>query len=637
MLQEVKPGGRTSFGGRRMSLTNRWYQILNILLVKKQVSQDDLSRMTELSAHTLKKNIDLLNEQLEETAQIRQNKKGYELVIEDLMSFQSIMTGKLKQETDFNSSGKRMAYILKSLIHSEGFILIDDLSEELQVSRGTVNKDIKTIKEQVAEFGISLQGIPNKGIQVVGSEFNLRLVILTYIYDYYSEEYRLNEATKLWINRLAKHYKLDQSTLASLKKVIAISLSRILNKKPMNEAIAYYVNFEYDSAIMQEFMMHLEKEYELTLGKYDQDFLSFPINTRTTAMVSDSRMQQYENGVREIFDDMMLEVRNSFMTELDDDQLFAVLKYHLMFMLNRIIFHVELFDLFMDEIQEKYPFSYELAKVATSMIETKLMIPINEIEINYLTIYFELVLNKAKTSEEKKVAIVCSTGRGTAALIKRQLAEILGADVKIDQYSEMDYEEIDIHSYMTIFSTLPLATREGKPVIQITNLFDNQGLLEEWKKIDNQLILNHPTVDFSFQILDPKKDYLTNVRSMIDALVLQNKLAPAFIGLWEERENRQRTIFDQGIGFPHTINPGSNKIIFRMGVLRYEIVEEQQTVKIVFLVGIPEYIDTEVERRLMEVYDFIFMLGQKKEIIETVSQLETKEALLDFLQGKGLL
>lgn len=621
-----------------MSLTSKWYQILNILLVKRIVPIDELSKMSNLSSQTLKKNIELLNEQLEEAAQIIQSKKIYELKIYHLENFQVIMTGKLKQEADFNSVGKRMAFILKKLVHSDEFVLIDDLSDMLQVSRGTVNKDIKLIKTQLMDFGVSLQGIPNKGIQIVGDEFNLRLIILKYVYDFYSDDYWLDQSSKDWANELAKIYKLDQTTLALLKKVVAISIHRILSKNPMEEAISYYNNFEYTSVAMQDFMIHLEKKYQLTLGKYDQDFISFPINTRTTAMVTVNNMIQYESGVREVFDEMMNEVRNNFITELDDDELFENLKYHLMFMLNRVIFHIELFDLFMDEIQLKYPFSYELAKVAISVIETKLMIPMNEIEVSYLTIYFELVLHKKKgQKEDKKVAIVCSTGRGTAALIHRQIKEVLGPDVLIVQYSEMDYQELRTQEYLAVFSTLPLPPKDGKPVIQITNLFDSQLLLEEWRKIDEQLLLTDSSIDFSFQVLDSDLSYLTNVKQMIEELIHLEKLDPTFLTLWEEREKRQTTIFDHGIGFPHTINKGSDKIIFRIGILKQKIINENQYVKIVFLVGIPEIIHGDVEKKLMEVYDLIFSLGVRTQSIDAISQLSTRQELLEYLKREEFI
>lgn len=621
-----------------MSLTNNWYQLLNVLLVKRRVDVRDLSDLTHLSVPTLKKNIDLLNGQMTDIAFIDKTSKIIELHIYDVASFRTIMSGSLKEDTDFNSQGKRIAFCLKQLIKKNDFIMIDDLADELQVSRGTVNKDLKLIKQNIESYGVSLKGIPNKGIKLIGDEFNFRLILLKYVYDYYRSEFNLSNVTKEWIGRLAKFYKLDQSTVILLEKVIALSLKRILIAKPMTMPISYYNNFEYRTPIMQDFMIHLEKEYELTLSKYDQDFISFPINTRTTAMVTDDCMNNYEPEVRAVFDDMMDEVTQSFVTDINRDDLFDVLKYHLMFMLNRIIFHLDLVDLFMAEIQEKYPFSFEMAKVAVSILETKLMMPINEIEISYLTIYFELVIHKKKeTQAERKVAVVCSTGRGTAALIHRQLSEVLGPDITIVQYSESEYQELDVTQFIAIFSTLPLPARNNKPVIQITDLFNQQLLLQKWKEVDEQLLLNGADVDFSFERLDSNKSYIANVRGMVRTLIDEKKLDPTFLPLWEEREQRQTTIFDQGIGFPHTINKSSSTIIFRVGVFENAIKEEGQTVEIVFLVGIPEYISSSVEKTLMEVYDLIFLIGQNKEFVSKIKTFETDQELLDFIEKEEVI
>ncbi|GEQ61355.1 transcription antiterminator BglG [Vagococcus lutrae] len=620
-----------------MSLTNKWYEILNILLVKCRVTVEELMTLTDLSKQTLRKNIQLLNDRLQETAQIVEEDKYFELKVAHLDRFQLIMSGKLKKETDFNSAGKRMAYIIRALIDAPDYILIDDLCDELQVSRGTVNKDMREIKKAIGPYGVKIVGIPNKGMQIVGDEFHFRLVVLKFVYDYYSDDYPLTHDTLQWADKLAKYYKLDQVTLALLKKVIGVSVHRILKTNPMTQPIAYYKNFEYQTPILEDFMIFVEKEYRLTLGRYDQDFLSFPVNTRTTAMVSDASMKQHEADVREIFDEMMLEIQNNFMTKIDEEALFEAMKYHLMFMLNRIIFHIDVYDLFMDEIQLKYPFSFELAKVAMKAVEDDLMVTVHEVEISYLAIYFELIMQKKKgRSQDKKVAIVCSTGRGTATLIHRQLREVLGADVEIVQYSETDYLEIDSAEYLAIFSTLPLESRNGKPVIQITNLFDNELLIKEWRKLDEQRLLTKDIVDFSFVILDSQKSYLENVATMIEEWIEIGKLAPEFMPLWQERERRQTTIFDQGIGFPHTINKGSNEIVFRIGVFPEKIHEGKQYVKIVFLVGIPEYINDEIEKTLMAIYDLIFSIGQKKEYVAQISQCQSREDVLAFLMREEL-
>ena len=45
-----------------------------------------------------------------------------------------------------------MAYIIRALIDAPDYILIDDLCDELQVSRGTVNKDMREIKKQLGHM-----------------------------------------------------------------------------------------------------------------------------------------------------------------------------------------------------------------------------------------------------------------------------------------------------------------------------------------------------------------------------------------------------------------------------------------------------------------------------------------------------
>lgn len=621
-----------------MSLTNKWYDILNILLLKRRVTLNELSKLTKSSSQTLKKNIELLNGQLSKIAEIKQDKNSVELTITNFYEFQRIMSGSLKLNTDFNSVGKRTAYMLEKMIQQEGFILIDDLAENLQVSRSTVNNDIKGMKESLVSFDVELKGIPNKGIQLIGEEQTLRLILSKYVYDYYRNHYPLKEDTLEWVAQLSKYYKLDQVTVELLKKNIAISMSRIIEKKLMLRSIDYYNNFEYETPLLQEFMFHLETEYRLTLGKYDQDFISFPINTRTTAMVADKNMCGYEQEVRILFDAMMKGIQSNFVTDFNENALFDVLKHHLLFMMNRILFHVDLFDLFMDEIQLKYPFSYELAKVAIHVIEEELMVTVSTIEVSYLAIYFELVLNKKQESKvERKVAIVCSAGRGTATLIHRQLKEALGKDIKISQFSETDYQELDEADYLAIFSTIPLSAIAGVPIIQITNLFDNQLLLQEWKSIGLQSILTTNTVDFSFQVLDLEKSYIENVSTMIEELINEKKLATDFMDLWQAREQLQSTIFDQGIGFPHTVNKGANQIVFRIGVFKQKKSEKNQYVQLVFLVGIPELINPNTEKVLLEIYDLVFTIGANKDYIQEISKFESQQQMLDFINREEIL
>lgn len=618
-----------------MSLTSKWYQMLNLLQTRQYLTVNDMTKVMEATVQTIKRNVLLLNEQLADIAEIQYEKGKYRLIILDVKQFQEVMNGRLKKETDFNSPGRRIAYLLKRFITQRDFVVIDDLADELAVSRGTIIKDLKQVKNSIKKYTVRLTAVPNKGIKIEGDEFHLRLLILNEVYDYYSDHYTISDQTQQKVNGLAKTFKLNHTMINLLTKVTAISIKRILSQQNLTHPIPYYNNFEKDSAALENFIYHLEKEYNFTLGSYDQDFISFPINTRVTTTVIDSRMEKYEDTIQTLFNQMVQAIKTNFVTDFDENQLFHDMKYHLMFMLNRVIFHLDGFDLFTNEIQAKYPFSYELARVAVNVIENNLNIAIKSPEISYLAIYFELALHKTKEEKKRKVAVVCSTGRGTAAMILRQVKEVLGPKIDISQYSETDYQELDLKNYVAIFSTIPLETDNTIPVIHVTNLFDKHLIRDAWNKVNDESFLEHKNLDFSFQIFTGKRSYKETVEEMITELIRQKKLGRDFLSLWKEREKKHPTIFDSGIGFPHTINKGFSKIVFSIAVLKGSLLAQE--VQLIFLVGIPEMMSEDTEKTLMKIYDLIFAIAQDQTHRKQAAQLLNKSEFIAFIKKEVLI
>ena len=72
--------------------------------------------------------------------------------VEDYARLAKFQTHYLKTTLDFNNPLKRQAYILLMLIKPKGYMLLDDLSEYLMVSKGTINRDIKEIKLLLKEI-----------------------------------------------------------------------------------------------------------------------------------------------------------------------------------------------------------------------------------------------------------------------------------------------------------------------------------------------------------------------------------------------------------------------------------------------------------------------------------------------------
>ena len=621
-----------------VSLVKKWYLILNTLLVKEYITAEKLSDITQTTSQTLKKNIELLNDQLKGIASILWEKGSYYLYIENYSAFKEIMNGELKKDMDFNSSSKRIAFILKTLLNTKGFVTMDSLAERIEVSRGTVNKDVKNIKKIISDFGISLYGIPNKGIKIVGDELNRRLLLLYYVYDYYFADYKLKKSTVEYIDKIAEEYQLSNYNTAIMKKVVGITLDRVGKGFYINKEIPYYNNYEGNSSFIKRFLYHLEKEYDIALGPYDRDFVIFPVNIRNSAYVKKESMEKYEKGIKDLFNDMIRKIRANFMLELDDNQLFEEMKYHLMFMVNRLVFHIESFNLFYDEIEKKYPFSYELAKMAANVIESRLMISVAQPEISYLAVYFELILyHKDRENRQKQIAIVSNFGKGTSMLIKKQIQEILGPEVTILQFSEQNYTKQNFKIFFAVFTTFPIEIDKRIPVIQVANLFDNNWVISEWNKIEQEQNFDIAYIDFSFTVLDEEKSYFDNVKFMICRLIKDKKLNPNFINLWQEREKKQSTIFEQGIAFPHALNKGFNKIVLSVGVFKNQLFVGNQSIQIVFLAGIPENIDDGAENSLLEMYDLIFRIARRKEIHQKIGETTNGKEFISLLKREGIL
>ncbi|WP_156424145.1 BglG family transcription antiterminator, partial [Enterococcus raffinosus] len=397
-----------------MALINRWYQLLQHFITHDRLSLNELQKITDTSAQTTKKAIQLLNDQMEQIAVIEEKDTSYSLKVMDSQQFSEIMNGSLKQQTDFNSSTKRIAVLIDCFMKQEGYIVIDDLSEVLGVSRSTVNKDLRNLKQLMTRYQISLIGTPNKGLKIAGTESQLRLLYLHHAYDYL-EQSPLTEDLLQSIDEIALSKKLDFRTLGLLQKTINLTIQRIRSGKPLVQAVAYYVNYFSDDSLLEELFVNLATDYHLTISKFDFDFLCFPLNIFNNNLVPEDQADTPE--VKTLFDYMMNQINEAVIINLDQEELFRNMRAHFMFLINRLIFQVETYDIFREEFKQKHAFAHELAEIGIAALANYLQKPFQRAELSYLAIYFELALKLDTQPKMKEIAVVCNTGKGTALMI----------------------------------------------------------------------------------------------------------------------------------------------------------------------------------------------------------------------------
>lgn len=610
-----------------MALVNRWYQVLQHFITQDRLTLEELELITNTTSQTVKKTIQLLNEQMEHVAKIVEATGFYQLKVIDSKQFEGVMNGSLKQQMDFNSSSKRMAVLIDCFMKRQDYVVIDDLSEIVGVSRSTVNKDLRNLKQLLQDFDVSLIGTPNKGLLLQGPEENLRMLYLYHAYDYL-EYTSLSETILLLIEEIAITKKLDFRTAGLWKKVISLTLDRIQAGKTLQVPVPYYVNYFAEEENIEELRMTIEESYSVTLSQFEFDFLCFPLNIFNNNVVDE---QAAENPiVSQLFETMMAAIHEAVIITIDEEELFKNLRAHFMFLLNRIIFRVQAYDIFGHDFRNKHAFAYELADIGIRALADFLNKPQRTAEISYLAIYFELALKADTSGNFKEIAIVCNTGKGTALMLKRQLGNVLGPNIRIAHYSEEEYQTKDLDRYFAIFTTIPLKeTKVPTTLIKLTDLFNDNWLLGEWKRIIASKAASFENIHFSFADLDGQKSYEENLLKMLNQLETEKWIDTAFKTYILQKSQEESAVIENGIAFPHGINNQSDQIVAFIG--SYSEQPSLEEIELVFLVAIPVNLTMEAEDELLSFYDTIFTISSNPNLRKKVKEVTSKEEYTQLL------
>ncbi|MGT2666947.1 BglG family transcription antiterminator [Streptococcus rifensis] len=622
---------------RDLTLVNRWYQILDSLVHHKFLHFNELQKALGISAHTLAKSIEQLNETLSDILVVVQEQGKVELTIRDYEGFERVLLGKLRKETDFNSSSKRSRFLLKRLILSKTPLLIDDLAEELDVSRGTIAKDLKKAKQLAKDYRVSIIGIPNRGLELYGDELDLRLLFIHEVYKYFG--YDNQEEIEMFVETLSIKYRIPLKVRDLLVKTLCVASLRIKEQNNMIGPVEHYHNPVNGTALLDEVCYQLETSHRISLSQYEIDFISLPLSIQYIENLNYSEEKENKE-LRKVFNHMTKKVSEHFALTFDSDALYDDMKTHLNFLINRLIFRVQTEDIFMGEIQEKYPLAFEVARMAADLLGNYYQYEVSLVEVSYLALYFESIFRKDYGQEGmagKHIAVVCTTGHGTANIIMRQLRRVLGGDIEISRYTEEAFSEEDLKSYFAIFTTIPLKfTKSETPIIHLTKLFDEQWLRDEWQKARLYHQKNLETLRLMFTKLNIEKNYEAYLNTMVDELIDRKIVRESFRKGILSREANQSTIFGGGIAFPHTINEHGTAPFLMLGIPEFPLQTEHGEVLFIFMVGIPAQLSEKSQEELLELYDDIFRVAIDQELRNELRGLKSEKSFKDLTKKRGV-
>lgn len=173
---------------------NRLNEIFDYVRQNDIVSVNRLSSLLNITDRTIRSDIQTINEIIKENgAQLKLKRKaGYYIEINDQEKYNTFLSS-IKQtksnNPELDTSQDRIKYLLNLLLYSDEYITLDDLADNIYVSRNTLQNYIKTLKNIFSKYNLEYISKNNAGVKVIGNEDDKRKCLVENVLSFNFQNY----------------------------------------------------------------------------------------------------------------------------------------------------------------------------------------------------------------------------------------------------------------------------------------------------------------------------------------------------------------------------------------------------------------------------------------------------------------
>ena len=601
-------------------------QILDMLIRNKKVlSSDQIALSIGVSSRTIRNDIKELNTLMKRhgVSILSEAGSGFYLKVDDQDAFQ-----KLRKEIAEDEEGEpdniipsdpkeRANYIMQKLLKStlDSAVVIDpyDLADEVFISMSTLKKDIKQIDKLLERFSLKVGISQKKGVHIIGDEANIRYCISEFIFkhndlDLEKENQFLDDLIDLDIYQQIKEILLDIMQKYEIRLTDIAFKNLIVHIVIIMKRAKHQQRIDYDEDEIKNLESHVEflaakdvldkihQEMKLDITDEVHYLTQHLISSKkflTTDFANDQEEYQFKKEIQAI----LYRIKEETSVDLSDDiQLINGLAVHLSVALQRLRFHMNVRNDFLDYMKNNYPFAFELAVKASEFVESAFHIKTNENEIGLLAIHFGAALERKGLNEKKKTfeaCIVCATGMATAMLMKERVKQFFQDRIHIVKTCplyEVNQELID--SMDIILTTVPIKDFQSEKIVQTQLLLDMQDV----KNIE-AFISDHSITNAQFKEIFREDLYFSNIHLktrdevlhyITDQMVEKGYMNQQTKQSVFKREEMATTELGSLVAMPHSIDSDKEEASVSVTILDKPMIWDQEKVQVVILLNIPK-------------------------------------------------
>lgn len=473
-------------------------RIIQLLLSSSEyLSSYEIAKIVGISRRMVREQISDLKKILPmyDCRIISKASKGYKLEgAKSSLKKLNLSIDKLYEQKNFlfpNLPWQRQHYIIKRLIENNNYVKIDDLSDELFVSRSTISSDLKLEINNLKKYHLTIQQKPKYGVKIVGEEQNKRKALCDFIfknftkskmiYDYLDTFLSYPLSLEYSVIHIIEESKITFTDIALCDFLICltVSLSRIESGQSLTTSQDIeHIRDRKEFNVAYKIADKIKMEKNIVLNKHEINYVAIELICKKTIDTFDA---VYEKLSKEIYNSILDKIYTETLLDFRYKKFEETLMKNIDYTLMRIYYNEKIRTPFYDDIQVKAPLSYELACICSSVFAFYTQ---SYLSLSELALYAAIFQNElhSLSSNKVKTLLVCSLGleigKLTESLIKKYFYNQISI-VKIGQYYKLLEE--DLSQYDLILSTVPIHTELSVPTINISYDLEENDIVKMTK------------------------------------------------------------------------------------------------------------------------------------------------------------
>lgn len=580
--------------------------------------------------------------------------------------FQRYFVEKVSDVDVTQSPLSRRMEIVREIILYEKEINLCDLETQYFVTSASLRTDLGILQEYFKPFQVTIYSCKNKifikgkesAIQKSYKNFLLDFLKPDELYDailnYNLMDHLIGEIFDKYIIDLANEtigHLVDTNKshisdyyVTSLYLTLMILISRVQHHHHLNDSeISDDISYMEPYVIAYDIAEAIEKVSGLQLERTDICYLSEQLFAHRVEP-SSSKLAIADKYVI-IVNDMIANMSTILEVDLTDDvKLRNSLLSHIPPMIYRLNRKIKVANPLLNEIKKQYIVLFSLTWYIGCDLEHTFDVSLDDDEISFLFVYFQVSLEKRHGVHFKNILIVCPIGLATSELIFNRVRQILPSRDNIITMNVKQLQEMDLDTIDFVISTVNLQIDEQKtPVINVSPLVndnDMNKITQFYSKLNKQMntlqqVAVHHSAEFNKYLSESYIFWNQSFKSkeeclnfVIDYYEKDHFVNNEFRASIYQREEMGDTSVYTGVAMPHAFPETVNKTRITIVTLKDKIKWGVNDVKIVILIAIAK----QDINQIGEVLSRLLAIIESTEMIDKILKTKHKKDLVQLLR-----